>query len=91
MVAGKHKSRTFRKVFRKTPGNKVVTQYKKRKPSKAKCGMCGKTLSGTLTSSKSTMQNTAKTKKRPERPYGGVLCASCMKKVIIRKTREEEK
>jgi len=31
--------------------------------------------------------NMAKTKKRPERPYGGVLCTRCMRKTMIGKAR----
>ncbi len=88
MVEGKRKSRSVRKVFKRTPGTKVVVRYERRKPSKAKCGSCGKVLSGVPRLRPTQMQNTPKTKKRPERPYGGVLCSSCMRKKIIEKTRQ---
>ena len=91
MVSGKHKTRTVRRVYRKTPSGKVKVHYKQKLTGKATCGSCGKILPGTLTAPKSVMKNTAKTKKRPERPYGGVLCSECMRRTIIKKARDEDK
>ena len=88
MVSGRYKSKTFRKVFRKTPGGKTVVQYKRRKPAKAKCASCKKVLPGTARELPCKMRNMPKTKKRPSRPYAGVLCSSCMRKKIIKKTKE---
>jgi large subunit ribosomal protein L34e len=82
MVAGRFKSRTFRRVFTKTPGGSVKLHYGKRKPSKAKCGKCDTLLSGVPRERPFKMQNMPKSAKRPERPYGGVLCPKCMKKLI---------
>ncbi|MFH1972868.1 MAG: 50S ribosomal protein L34e [archaeon] len=61
---------------------RVTTQYRKRKPSKAKCSGCGKELKGVPRERPFKMQNMAKTKKRPERPYGGNLCSKCMREKI---------
>jgi len=88
MVSGKFKSRTFRRVSVKTPGSKVTMQYRKRKPSKAKCGNCGKLLAGVPRERPHKMQNMAKTKKRPERPYGGSFCSKCTRDLIKNKTRK---
>ena len=45
---GQLKSRKrFRMVFVKTPGGRTTAQFKKRKPSKAKCAACGIQLAGT--------------------------------------------
>ena len=88
MVSGKHKSRSMRKVFRRTPGGKTVTAYKKRMPSKAVCAECGKVLSGVPRARPRKMQNMPKTAKRPERPYGGKLCSPCTRKKIISKARK---
>lgn len=85
MVRGQYKSGTFRKVSRKTPGGRVSVQYKLRKPKKAHCAKCGALLSGTLNERPTRMKNIAKTKKRPERPFGGMLCSKCMRKAIISK------
>ena len=82
MPAGKHKSRSMRRVYTKLPGSKVVIHYKKRKPSKAKCSECGAALSGVPRERPYKMQTMAKTKKRPSRPYGGVLCSKCMREKV---------
>jgi large subunit ribosomal protein L34e len=87
MVGGKHKSRTMRRVFTRTPKAGSVLRFKKRKPSKAKCAGCGGVLAGVPRERPYKMQNMPKTAKRPERPYGGVLCSACSRKEIIKKAR----
>ena len=80
MVSGRLKSKkSYRKVKVVAPGNTVKEQFKKKKPSKAKCGKCGGVLSGVPRERPYKMQNMPKTMKRPERPYGGVLCSRCMR------------
>ena len=83
MVAGKHKSRTYRRVKKVTPGGRNVIHYEKRKPSKAHCAECGAVLPGVASERPYKMQNMPKTAKRPERPFGGVLCSKCARKKII--------
>ncbi len=88
MVAGSKKSRTLRRVFRKTPGNRVVKHYVKRKPGKAHCASCGDVLKGVPQERAAKMKNMPKSQKRPERPYGGQLCSKCLRlklKAEIRK------
>ena len=88
MPQGKYKSRTFRKVFVKVPGGKTKIHHKRRKPAKAKCANCGILLKGVPRELPYKMKGLPKTKKRPQRPYGGVLCSKCTKqklKEIIRK------
>jgi len=87
MPAGSKKSGTFRKVFKKTPGGKNVIHYEKRKPKSQKCGECKKELMGIPRLKASKMHNLAKTKKRPERPYGGYLCTACAKRRLIEESR----
>ncbi len=70
MVTGRQKSRSMRRVFRKTPGGKVVLHYERRKPKAAKCGSCGAVLKGVPRARPIKMQNMAKTKKRPQSPKG---------------------
>ena len=83
MVKGMHKSRTFRRVQRKTPGSKSVLHHVLNKPSAAKCGTCSDVLKGVPRERPIKMQNMAKSSKRPERPYGGVLCTRCTRKKLI--------
>lgn len=87
MPAGNKKSGTLRKVFKRTPGGKTVVHYEKRKPKQHKCATCGKELVGIPRLRPTEMKNTPKTKKRPERPYGGYLCSSCVRKKIIQEAR----
>ena len=82
------KSGRLRKIFVKTPGGKVNVQYKQRKPSKAICGNCKTELAGVPRELPSKMANLPKTAKRPERPYGGVLCSACTRKILQQKARE---
>lgn len=83
MVAGKHKSNTFRKIFVKVPGGNTNVQYRKKKPAKAKCADCGAVLQGVARERPYKMQNMPKSQKRPTRPYGGKLCSKCTRKKII--------
>ena len=87
MVAPKHRSHSLRKVFKKTPGGRTVVHYEKKKPNKAVCTLCGRPLSGTPREVPSKLRNMPKSSKRPERPYGGVLCSSCARRVIIEEVR----
>lgn len=90
MPAGKHKSGHYRKVSVRTPGAKTVLHYRKRKPAKAKCGSCKKILSGVPHKLTSKFKNLPKTCKRPERPYGGVLCSGCMRALMKEKCRKSK-
>lgn len=79
--------RSRRKVFKRaTKGVKV--HLPKRKPGKAKCAGCGKVLAGVPRERPHRMQGTAKTKKRPQRLYGGQLCSRCSRKKIIESIRQ---
>ncbi len=84
----KQKSRTFRRVYTKTPGGKTVIHYKRRKPGIAKCSNCKKPLKGIPRLIPSKFRNLSKTEKRPQRPYGGYLCSKCTKLKIIEKVRK---
>lgn len=80
------RSRTLKRVKRVTPGHKTVTHYTKRKPKPAHCASCGCVLKGVARERPYKMQNMPKTKKRPERPYGGVLCSACSRKKVKQNT-----
>lgn len=82
-----HRSRSLRKVFRKVPSRTTV-HYRKRKPQKAKCGSCGAVLKGVPRERPYKMQRLSKNKKRPSRPYGGILCNKCMREDIKKEARQ---
>lgn len=89
MPAPNKRSRSLRRVYKKVPGGKNVVHYEKRKPSKAKCGKCKAILKGVPRERPYKMQNIPKTQKRPERPYGGVLCSKCMRELFKEKAKQE--
>ena len=82
MPAPRYRSRTFRRVFVKTPGGEVKLTYRKRKPSKAKCALCGAELKGIVRVRAFKLKSIAKSKKLPSRPYSN-LCSRCSRKKLI--------
>ena len=87
MPRGMFKSGRLRKIFVKAPGGRVKVHYRERKPSKAVCGSCKKQLAGVPRERPAKMMNMPKTAKRPERPYGGVLCSSCTRLLLQQRAR----
>jgi large subunit ribosomal protein L34e len=87
MPSGNKKSGSFRKVFKRTPGGRNVIHYESRKPAQQKCAGCGKALAGIPRLKPSKVQNIAKTKRRPQRAFGGFLCSSCARRVLISESR----
>lgn len=81
------KSRSLRRVKVKMPGGITRLVYKRRKPKKARCSGCGALLEGVPRELAAKMKKLAKTKKRPQRPYGGMLCSRCMRKLFVSKAR----
>ena len=79
------RSRSFTKKRVSTPGGRVTARFVKKKPSYAKCARCRKPLHGVPRGLPSEIAKLPKTKKRPERPYGGYLCSSCTRKSIKEK------
>jgi len=77
------------RVTRRTPSGRIVYQFKKKKPQKARCGVCGKILKGVVCGRPYMVQKHSKTERRPERPFGGVLCSACMRRVMIAKCRKQ--
>jgi len=91
MVSPKHRSRSVKKRQVRTPGGRTVTHYKKKKPSKHKCGRCGKVLAGVPSRIQSEIRKLSKSEKVPSRVYAGDLCADCVDSLIRYRTRFEVK
>ena len=91
MVRPKLRSRSLRRRKVRTPGNRLITQYKKRRPKSAKCAICKKPLHGVPRLNPVDMGKLAKTKRRPERPYGGNLCSGCMRDLLRKTVRDRFK
>ncbi len=89
MPRGQFKSGRFRKIFVKTPGGRTTVHYRETKPKRAVCSVCKKQLAGVPRERPAVMIHLPKTAKRPERPYGGMLCSSCTRNLLKQKARGE--
>ena len=87
MVNQKIRSRSDKKTIKRLPGGGHAIHTRRGKVNTASCSDCGEKLSGVPTGNKFKISKLPKTKKRPERPFGGVLCGSCLKKIIKEKLR----
>lgn len=79
MPRPRYRSGSLRRVKKKTPGGKSVIHYEKRRKSPYKCAICGAPLFGVPLDPKQY----PKSSRRPERPYGGYLCAECLRRELV--------
>jgi large subunit ribosomal protein L34e len=78
MPRPKNRSRSVRRLYRRTPKGNVVIHYKRReKGGRSYCALCHSILGGA-----SARRGLPKTKKRPERIFGGRLCQGCVRRVV---------
>ena len=87
MPEQRFKSRSFRRVKKRMPSGEVRVVYTRRKPKLGRCGKCGINLMGVKRERPGIMAKLPKTYKRPERPFGGVLCSGCMREEIINRIK----
>ncbi len=88
MVEGKRRTRKLRRIYVRTPGGRTVVHYKEMRKSRQHCSSCGSVLHGVKAVHPHVLRAMPKSQKRPERPYGGVLCSQCMRREIIQKARQ---
>jgi len=82
MVKPMLRTRSLKKRKVRTPGKRLVIHYKKEKTHIASCAICKKPLHGVPRLNPLRIGKLPKTKKRPERPYGGNLCSKCMRNLF---------
>ena len=70
-----------------TPGGERKIHYERRRPAAPKCAQCKKPLPGVARGTPAEVKKLSKTQRRPERPYGGVLCSQCLRKEMIKKAK----
>ena len=87
MVCGKFKSKSQRKVFVKVPGNTIKVHHSARKPKRAICPVYGTPLSGVPRMNPSSMGKLAKSERKPERPFGGMLSSKATRDIMKDKAR----
>jgi len=77
------KTRSRKKMKKRTPSGKQVVHIKKERPAYMKCGKCGKKIVRARLIPK-IIKKISKVKKRPERPLPH-LCSKCLR--VEMKTR----
>ncbi|MBS3124814.1 50S ribosomal protein L34e [Candidatus Woesearchaeota archaeon] len=88
MVKPRYRSRTFRRVFVKTPGGEVKLHYRRRRNAAPQCSDCGANLPGVARGTPAQVNKLPRSSRRPERPYGGKLCSKCTRRTIIAQVRK---
>ena len=87
MVRPSLRSRSLARVYVRLPSSRVTIHYYKRRPEKAKCAMCKRPLHGVPALRPVDLRKLPKTSRRPERPYGGYLCPTCLRTALKRAIR----
>jgi len=83
------RTRSRRRVYRRTPGGRTVIHYEKRKPGPARCAICGTPLNGVPRLRPVELRKLPLSQRRPERIFGGVLCVKCLEKLLKKTVREQ--
>jgi len=74
----------------KTPGGRLIFQYKPKRASPPKCGITGVRLQGISSYRPNKLKDLSKTKKTVNRIYGGHLSHAVVKERIVRAFLIEE-
>lgn len=77
----------MKKLSRRTPSGKTSMLAKNKKPKQASCPLCKGVVGGVPRESRSGIRKLSATQRRPQRVFGGVLCANCTSNVIKTRTR----
>ncbi len=72
------RSRSKRRVYVRIPSGKTVIRYEKRHKKFYRCAICGKPLAGVPREPSKVPKN----QRRPERAYGGYICAECLRREL---------
>ncbi|MFC2162232.1 hypothetical protein ACFLRF_00990 [Candidatus Altiarchaeota archaeon] len=90
MVRPSQRTRSVKKVKKRTPGGRTVTHYRSGKTKSGKCGRCSAQLKG-VASGTEAVRKTPKGSRTPTRPYSGELCGGCLDKLVRYTTRMQAK
>ncbi|MFQ6085769.1 MAG: 50S ribosomal protein L34e [Candidatus Bathyarchaeia archaeon] len=87
MPEPRYRSRSLRRKSLTVPGGRHTIHYERKKPSGARCAICGGILHGVPRSRPSEIRKLQKTKKRPERTHGGHICSTCLMRLLKQEAR----
>ncbi len=71
----------------RTPGGRLARHETRKKHGDAVCAICSAVLLGVRTGSKVEIGKLSRSERRPERPFGGVLCSACTRNIISMRAR----
>lgn len=86
MVAPRLRSNSAKIRQRRSPSGKTILLIRPKKLSTATCALCKAKLNAVPTSREKHSKK-SKTEKRPERIFGGVLCANCVQSLLKERAR----
>ena len=81
------RSRSLRRVQRRTPGGRTVVHYEKPLPKRAHCAICKDDLHGLKRARPTVIKRLPRVKKTVQRPFGANLCSGCAREIIKWRTR----
>lgn len=84
MTKRNYKSRSLKRVRVKTPGNRKSIHFRRRNPSNAICGISGAKLLGISRKRPGKFNQLSKSKKRPNRKYGGTYSHKVVRSALER-------
>lgn len=82
-------SRSMRKLRKRMPGGRKKIAEARKRPSMPVCAVTREVLHGVPRARGTDMTRIQKSKRRPERPYGGMLSSKATRLLIIKKVRGE--
>ena len=78
----RNRSRSVKRVFVRTQSGRNVIHFKKERPHRAHCRICGAVLGGV-----NSVRGVAKSEKVPTRIFAGQLCAGCAGEIVKIRSR----
>jgi len=77
----RYRTKALKKIRRRTPGGKTIVQYKHKKPGKHICAICKELVHGRPRGRPIEIRKLHKSERSTERPFGGMLCSKCSRKI----------
>ncbi|MGA2238603.1 MAG: 50S ribosomal protein L34e [Candidatus Bathyarchaeia archaeon] len=78
------RSRSAKRTSFRLPGGRRSIAYRRRRKGMARCRVCGEVLHGTAFT---RIHRVPGSGRAPSRPFGGNMCASCLKSLLRQRAR----
>ncbi len=84
MTYPRYRSRTFKRTYKTTPGHSTKVSYKRPNPKAPSCAITNQKLHGIPRFRQGKFSSLSKSKKRPNRKFGGTYSHTAVKRAIKR-------